>query len=99
LNLIEGEVELLPGIRLLPVAGHSPGSQAVIVATDAGDFCIAGDAVMSYENLEMDVPPGFHFNVDETLGSMDVLRQRNARILPSHDYRVFGQNQRVAEFP
>ena len=31
----EGEVELLPGIRLLPAPGHSDGHQVVVVETDA----------------------------------------------------------------
>src|SRR5262245_21694032 len=32
----EGEVELLPGIRLLPAPGHTDGHQVVVVETDVG---------------------------------------------------------------
>src|SRR5919201_112928 len=32
----EGEVELLPGIRLLPAPGHTDGHQLVVVETDPG---------------------------------------------------------------
>jgi L-ascorbate metabolism protein UlaG (beta-lactamase superfamily) len=32
----KGEVELLPGIRLLPAPGHTDGHQVVVVETDAG---------------------------------------------------------------
>jgi len=98
LSFIEGETELMPGIRLLPVPGHTPGSQAVLVDTEDGTYCIAGDAVMSYENLEHDLPPGFHVHVDHSMDSMDLLRQRATHILPSHDYKLFGGEQ-VVEFP
>lgn len=98
LGFVEGETELLPGIRLLPVPGHTPGSQAVLVDTEEGVYAIAGDAVMCYENLERDVPPGFHVQVDDCVESMDLLRRRATHVLPSHDYRVFYDGP-VAEFP
>jgi N-acyl homoserine lactone hydrolase len=98
LCFVEGETELVPGIRLVPVPGHTPGSQAVLVDTEDGIYCIAGDAVMSYENLDHDLPPGFHVHVDDSMDSMDLLRRRATHILPSHDYKLFG-GERVAEFP
>ena len=30
---VDGELELLPGIRLLPAPGHTPGTQVVVVET------------------------------------------------------------------
>ena len=39
----EGEVELLPGIRLLPAPGHTDGHQVVVVETDAGTNVLGGD--------------------------------------------------------
>lgn len=37
-----GEHEPLPGIRIVPTPGHSPGHQAVSVETDAGRLLLAG---------------------------------------------------------
>jgi len=37
-----GEHEPLPGIRVLPTPGHSPGHQSVAVDTDAGRLILAG---------------------------------------------------------
>jgi N-acyl homoserine lactone hydrolase len=37
-----GEHEPLPGIRVIPTPGHSPGHQSVGVATDAGRLLLAG---------------------------------------------------------
>jgi len=86
---VRGEVEVAPGISVVPVPGHTPGSQAVIVRTAVGPFVIAGDAVMTYQNLEDDTPPGFHVDVDASMDSLDLLRNRSSRVLPSHDYSVF----------
>ena len=39
---LSGEHEPLPGIRVVPTPGHSPGHQAVVVDTDAGRLLLAG---------------------------------------------------------
>lgn len=97
LEVVRGEVELVPGIKLVSVPGHTPGSQAVLVDTPGGRLCVSGDAVMCYDNLERDTPPGFHIDVDDCMDSMDLLRRRSDAVLPSHDYRIFG-GQPVAVF-
>ena len=47
LQLIEGEVELLPGIRALPTPGHTPGHQSLAVATVQGTVVLGGQAFNS----------------------------------------------------
>jgi N-acyl homoserine lactone hydrolase len=42
---INGEVELLPGIRALPTPGHTSGHQALAVETADGTVVLAGQAV------------------------------------------------------
>lgn len=88
LDTVDGEVTIAPGLRVVPAAGHTPGSQAVIAETPLGSFCIAGDAIMTYQNLEEDLPPGFHVDIDDAMDSMDRLRAVADHFLPSHDYRV-----------
>ena len=39
----DGEAEILPGVRVLPTPGHSPGHQSVLVDTDDGLVIVAGD--------------------------------------------------------
>jgi glyoxylase-like metal-dependent hydrolase (beta-lactamase superfamily II) len=89
LDTVRGSVEIAPGLRVEPAPGHTPGSQAVVVATPHGTFAIAGDAVTSYENVEADIPPGFHTNVDEAVDSIDRLAGLADSLLPAHDYAVF----------
>jgi N-acyl homoserine lactone hydrolase len=38
----EGEHEPLPGIRIVPTPGHSPGHQSVAIDTDSGRLLLAG---------------------------------------------------------
>jgi N-acyl homoserine lactone hydrolase len=40
----EGEHEPLPGMRVIPTPGHSPGHQSVAVETDAGTLLLAGQS-------------------------------------------------------
>ena len=47
----EGEVALLPGIRLLPAPGHTDGHQVVVVQTDAGTNVLGGDVGTSFSEL------------------------------------------------
>ena len=44
----EGEVELLPGIRLLPAPGHTDGHQVVVVETGEGPVVLGGDVGTSF---------------------------------------------------
>jgi N-acyl homoserine lactone hydrolase len=46
-----GEVELLPGIRLLPAPGHTDGHQVVVVETDTGTNVLGGDVGVSFSEL------------------------------------------------
>src|ERR671935_296057 len=47
----EGEVELLPGIRLLPAPGHTDGHQVVVVETGKGPVVLGGDVGTSFHEL------------------------------------------------
>lgn len=49
---VDGERELLPGIRLVPAPGHTPGSQVVLVDTADGPVVIAGDTAVFFEELD-----------------------------------------------
>jgi glyoxylase-like metal-dependent hydrolase (beta-lactamase superfamily II) len=93
IDTVEGETELAPGLRLVPTPGHTPGSQALIADTEFGSFCIAGDAISLYANIEQDIPPGFHVDVDDAVESMDRLRSLADHFLPSHDYEVLSQGR------
>jgi glyoxylase-like metal-dependent hydrolase (beta-lactamase superfamily II) len=97
LESVDGDQELWPGLELLHCPGHTPGSQAVRVKTTQGWHTISGDAIFTYENLNRDIPPGFHINVDQSMESMHRIARVSDVVLPSHEYGVFA-GQPVAEF-
>lgn len=43
---VDGDTELLPGVRLLSAPGHTRGSQVVAVDTADGEIIIAGDTAV-----------------------------------------------------
>jgi N-acyl homoserine lactone hydrolase len=49
---VDGELELLPGLRLVPAPGHTPGSQVVVVEVDGRPVVIAGDTAVFPEELD-----------------------------------------------
>ena len=49
--LLDGEVELAPGLRLIPTPGHTPGHQSVAFESPAGLMVIAGQAIETLAEL------------------------------------------------
>ena len=49
---IDGELELLPGVRLLPAPGHTPGTQVVGGETDGRPVVIGGDMAVWFGELD-----------------------------------------------
>jgi N-acyl homoserine lactone hydrolase len=49
---LEGEHEVLPGLRVVPTPGHSPGHQSVLVETDDGLAVVAGDVAYTWSEFD-----------------------------------------------
>jgi len=52
---VDGEHELLPGIRLVPAPGHTPGMQIVVVESGGRPHIVGGDVAVWHG--EFDEPP------------------------------------------
>ena len=52
---VDGKLELVPGVRLLPAPGHTPGTQVVVVDTGGRPIVIGGDVAVWHG--EFDEPP------------------------------------------
>lgn len=86
---VDGDVELFDGLTLILTPGHSIGHQSLLVETAGGTLCLAQDAIFTYENLEKEIPPGFHWRIEEAMDSMHRIRRMARWIVPGHDYRIF----------
>ena len=49
---VDGEHELLPGLRLLPAPGHTRGMQVVVVETGGRPVVVGGDVAVWFGELE-----------------------------------------------
>ena len=49
---VDGTLELLPGLRLVPTPGHTRGSQVVVVQTGGPSVVIAGVTAVFFDELE-----------------------------------------------
>ena len=49
---VDGELQVLPGLRLVPAPGHTPGSQVVVVETGGRPAVIGGDMAVWFGELD-----------------------------------------------
>jgi N-acyl homoserine lactone hydrolase len=49
---VDGELELLPGLRVVPAPGHTAGSQVVVVEGGGRPVVICGDAAVFFAELD-----------------------------------------------
>ena len=49
---VDGELELLPGLRLVPAPGHTRGMQVVVVETDGRPIVVGGDVAVWHGELD-----------------------------------------------
>ena len=91
--LVEGDSEIVDGVRVLLTPGHTPGCQSVAVKTDRGTVVICGLCTI-HENLfpkeEVSklfpvITPGIHTNVLEAYDSLMLIKRLADIALPLHD--------------
>ncbi len=98
-EIVDGDYELFPGIRLLFTPGYSPGGQSVAVTTSAGTVVITGFCCHQ-ENFQPEkgpksvyvtdiipevIPPGIHTDMLEAYESMVRVKAEADIIIPFHD--------------
>jgi len=94
------EKEIIPGLKIFPTPGHTPGSISVEVMTAQGPYVITGDAVSVYDNLKGDpannlplLMYGSYIDLTAAWQSMERIYRRAQfdlqRVIPGHDLEVF----------
>jgi glyoxylase-like metal-dependent hydrolase (beta-lactamase superfamily II) len=91
-EIVDGEKEIVPGIRVVPVPGHSPGVQAVLVDMEGKKAALTGFCSI-LENFEPPekirkawpvIPIGVSVNSLEAYDSMMKLKALADLIIPLH---------------
>ena len=72
-RMVEGETELLPGIRLVPTPGHVPHHQSVLVADGGETACFLGDVVPTSAHVRLPWIMGYDLEPLRTLESKRAL--------------------------
>lgn len=103
-ELIEGDVELFPGIECVHYPNsHTPGSQCVYVKTPDGVVALVGDMVRKVElNVGRAIPPGIYYDLEQMQRAMRDIALRGDIIYPAHDPMVLeedGDKRRAALAP
>jgi N-acyl homoserine lactone hydrolase len=77
-ELLDGDVEILPGLSVITTPGHTVGHQCVVVATDDRADLLIGDAAYIPNQFagpsDEDVLPGQASNLVAWRGSLDRIR-------------------------
>jgi len=98
IQLIEGDVELYPGLELLKAGGHTPGSQMVALDTALGRAVLCGDIAYTFKNIRDHVPVGWYHNLADTVVALEralTVAARPDLAFPNHDTEIM-QGKRVA---
>jgi glyoxylase-like metal-dependent hydrolase (beta-lactamase superfamily II) len=88
LTFYDGDAQIVDGVTVHCIGGHSRGLQAVRMQTEAGALVLASDAAHFYENLTARKPFPIVVDVQDMLDGFDRLEHlasRRALIVPGHD--------------
>jgi glyoxylase-like metal-dependent hydrolase (beta-lactamase superfamily II) len=99
-HFVDGEAEILPGIRVMRVGGHTAGMQIVTVETSRGTAVLASDASHYYANLDKNAPFGTLHDLPGVYNGFARIRELAASpelILPGHDPLVRERLSQVAQ--
>ena len=87
---VDGDEEILPGIRVLLTPGHTHGGQSVLVDTEEGTYAMVGDFYLIPESYERELPPALHVTTRGFYEGLKKLKKANlAGILGTHDVKTY----------
>jgi len=100
---LEGDFDVFAdgSVRILSTPGHTPGHQSLLVRLpETGVVILSGDAAHFEENFLKRRVPGFNFDKEQSLQSMDkldrIVKSERARLWINHDA---AQNATIAHSP
>lgn len=101
LMLVDGDMEILPGIELMLTPGHTPALQSMAVKTAKGLAVLSSDCAHVHMSFELDTPSCLITDMPAWLMSYSKLRAKvNNRIemlFPGHDKDMLDKYPQVAK--
>ena len=97
-RIIEGDREVLPGLRVHCVGGHTAGLQIVTVETGRGTVVLTSDASHFYRNVETRQPVQIMTSLPEMLAAFETIHTlagAERLIVAGHDPEVADRFERV----
>jgi glyoxylase-like metal-dependent hydrolase (beta-lactamase superfamily II) len=91
LELLDGDAEIVSGVRVHHVGGHTPGSQLVSIGDGGRRVVLTADAAHTYANLSQGVPFPVLHDVPSSCIAFEViagLDNERTEVIPGHDGEV-----------
>jgi glyoxylase-like metal-dependent hydrolase (beta-lactamase superfamily II) len=87
---VEGDTEIVPGVRVVLTPGHTPGGQSVVVETDRGTAVITGFCCNAdnFPSVGPAVTPGVHLDAIKAYESAQHVRELGDILIPIHDIEI-----------
>ena len=101
-EVVEGDTEIIEGVKVMLTPGHTPGGHSVAVRTPKGTAIIAGLCTISENFYPPEsvnarglpiVPPGIHIDVLQAYDSILKIKQTADIILPLHATSFMGKDR------
>jgi glyoxylase-like metal-dependent hydrolase (beta-lactamase superfamily II) len=100
MQFVDGSREIVPGIAVHHVGGHTAGMQIVSVAHARGQAVVASDASHYYRNFEEHIPFNTLQDLPRMYGAFDKIRALASSedlVLPGHDPLVLERLKKVGD--
>jgi glyoxylase-like metal-dependent hydrolase (beta-lactamase superfamily II) len=99
IDFVDGRREIVPGVTVHKVGGHTPGMQIVTVDTARGTVVLTSDAAHLQDHAESQLPSRWVTSVPEMYDAFETINSLASSpelIVPSHDPRTLGRFDAVS---
>lgn len=100
LVLTEGIFDLNEDIQLIPLGGHTPGSQVIVVNPHKKPIIFCGDLGYFYRNFTEKNPPMINLNITESLEAYfkleQIVKEKDGKIIPGHDPKLIDLFEKIS---
>lgn len=96
-EFLDGETEIFPGLIAFPTPGHTAGHQSILLNTEQGPLCVAGDVVSCVENINVNMEPNIVYDPPAVYESYRSIREKAVQIIPGHEFKI--KDRAEKDFP